>query len=79
MPQLQNSELEKLKETLHVGTCPNCGFEGQKALAPMDGAILSLKERGYFDKEGMQTINVVMAVCPQCGYVSFFSKGVVLK
>ena len=45
----------------------------------MDGAILSLKERGYFDMEGMHTVNIVMSICPNCGFVSFFSKGVVLK
>ncbi len=79
MPELTNSELQKLQQTLKVGKCPNCGFTGEKALSPMDGAIISLKERGFIDMVGMQSLNVVMTICPQCGFISLFSKGVVLK
>lgn len=79
MPQLQKDELDKLKQNLHVGKCPNCDFTGEKVLAPMDGVILSLKERGHIDTAGMQSVNIVMTVCPQCGYVSLYSKGVVLR
>lgn len=79
MPKLTDAELQKLQQNLHVGKCPNCGFEGNKTLSPMDGAIISLKERGYLDMEGMHTVNVIMTICPNCGFVSLFSKGVVLK
>lgn len=79
MPKLTDPELQKLQQNLKVGKCPNCGFAGDKVLSPMDGAILSLKERGILDMEGMQSINVITTTCPQCGFMSFFSKGVVLK
>ena len=80
MPKITEQELQKLRQTLRIGKCPNCGFEGKKVLSPIDGAILSLKERGVFDMDGgMQTTNVIMAICPECGFMSFFSKGVVLK
>ena len=79
MPKLTDAELQKLQQNLRVGKCPNCGFDGDKTLSPMDGAILSLKERGYFDMEGMHTVNIVMTICPNCDFVSFFRKGVVLK
>lgn len=80
MPKISDEELQKLQQNLRVGKCPNCGFEGKKGLSPIDGAILSLKERGFFDMDGgMQTTNVIMTICPECGYMSFFSKGVVLK
>ena len=79
MPKLTDAEFQKLQQNLRVGKCPNCGFEGDKTLSPMDGVILSLKERGYLDMKGVHTVNIVMTICPNCGFVSLFSKGVVLK
>lgn len=79
MPNLSESELQKIQKNLHVGKCPNCGFDGEKILAPMDGAILSLVERGVFDSNGMRAINVIFTTCPECGFISLFSKGVIME
>ncbi len=79
MSKLQSSEIEKLQNNLHVGKCPNCGFNGNKDLSPDDGAILSLKESGYLDVNELKSFGVVMVTCPQCGFVSLFKRSKVIR
>lgn len=73
MYELTNSEFEHLNETLIVGNCPNCGYEGKQGVSSLIGSIPSICEHH------VDMIDIVMVICPKCGHISLFKKSDILK
>lgn len=74
MSELNDFELERIGKNLVVGNCPNCGYAGKRELSPIDGSIMSVKPQG-----GVDMVDAVMVICPNCGHISFFKKSYLLK
>lgn len=42
MSKLTDEQIQKIQQNLKVGTCPNCGYEGDKTLIPEEMSLVSL-------------------------------------
>ena len=76
MGRFTNEQLLKLQQNLKVGRCPNCGYEGNKDVCPEEMHLVSLDidSRHTVGLESLGSYPVVMAVCPNFGFISLFSK-----
>lgn len=76
MAKLTEEQLMKLRKNLRVGKCPNCGYEGNKDLSPREMHLVSLNvdPDKTVDFSAIGSLPVVMACCPNCGYISLFNR-----
>ncbi len=74
--ELSQEDQLKIEKKLKVGSCPNCGFVGNKELCMEEFHLTGFnrQELHTVGLKSMATFPVVMAYCPQCGYVSLFNK-----
>lgn len=76
MPKLTQEQLFKIQKNLKVGKCPNCGYEGDKDLFPEEFSLLILDtdSKNSFDPNKTKSMPVVITRCPECGFISTFSR-----
>lgn len=76
MGKLTSEQLQKIQQNLKVGKCPNCGYAGDKDLIPEEMQLISLDidSRKTVGLDSIGSYPVLVTCCPQCGYISLFSR-----
>ena len=79
--ELSQEDLSKIQQKLRIGTCPNCGYNGDKELSTHVIHLTSydVDQAQTFDLSTIKTLPAVMSTCPRCGYISLFNKNHLFK
>lgn len=76
MGKLTLEQIQQIQKNLKVGKCPNCGYEGNKDVMPQEMQLVSfdINSKRIVDFGEIGSYPVLVTCCPQCGYISLFSR-----